>query len=171
MSCYSDGCGGGRRATRDREKRAETETHRVLELGVVQPLDRLQHGVLTAVLDDATAAAVDVSEDHIARLAHVVFQVLPARRVRQPGDLYPELRPAQVTRRRAAAAAAAARRGAPAATPALARVVRELDLPPQPGRRQQHGSGIATEAVVGTSPGRKHTRTQPGARGEAARCC
>ena len=64
------------------------------EARVVELLDGVLHVLAPRVLDGARAVLEDVGEADVARLAHVVLQVLPAASRRQPGDDAPEARPA-----------------------------------------------------------------------------
>lgn len=53
------------------------------ELGVVEVLDRLPHVLVAVVLHYPGTVTIHVRVAHIAALAHVVLQILPAARRRQ----------------------------------------------------------------------------------------
>lgn len=100
------------------------------ESGVVELLDGVLHVLVAQELDDAGAVLEGVGEADVARLPHVVFEVLPRAGGRQAGHHHAVLgaaggRSARVVARAEALAAAAA----PAGTPAAA-AARELH--PQP---------------------------------------
>ena len=73
------------------------------EASVVEFLNGILEVLTACVLNSARAIFEHVGEAHISGLAHVIFQVLPAARRRQPGDNAAEAGPAG---RRAAGAAA-----------------------------------------------------------------
>lgn len=113
--------------------RTRVETRLVApEPGVVELLDGVLHVLVAQELDDAGAVLEGVGEADVARLAHVVLEVLPGAGGRQARDQHAVLgaargRPARVVARAEALPAAAPPARAPAAAAA-----RELHAQPVP---------------------------------------
>jgi len=64
------------------------------ELGIVQLFDRVLHVLVPQVLHRSRAVLEDVGEADVARLPHVVLQVLPTAGGWQPADYHTILGPA-----------------------------------------------------------------------------
>ena len=63
------------------------------ELGIVQLFDGVLHVLVPQVLHRSRAVLEDVGEADVARLPHVVLQVLPTAGGWQPADYHTILRP------------------------------------------------------------------------------
>lgn len=67
----------------EKNPRSPSPHHVIAEATAVQVLQRPQHVVLTAKLNDAASAAVHIGKDNLASFPRKVFQILPAGRRRQ----------------------------------------------------------------------------------------
>lgn len=94
---------------------------------VVQLLDGILHVLVAQELHHSCAILVRVGEAHIARLAHMVLQILPRPRSRQSGHHHTELRALRYGAPIAASLATAALAAALSAVAARAAAARKLD--------------------------------------------
>lgn len=102
------------------------------ESGVVELLDGVLHILVAQELYDARAVLEGVGEADVARLAHVILEILPGAGGRQAGDQHAVLGAASGRAARVVARAETLPAAAPPARSSAAAAARELHAQPVP---------------------------------------